>query len=1770
MKAKPVEKEVPQTAVQKSTSSSSLKRVGTIYGSSLLKTLQSPKQIRQNKIVAAKLGNQEAATVNTQSKKSAVQGTSLLTGQKVPLSQAPTGPQLCLKFTKVTRPDGKPGLAAVIAASPTNQQGSSPQLQVAQQKTLQTSNNQQQRALPQTQQVQQMTPQTSRSKRIGKWSNSKAKRQPKTGTSQSVPLPSDETQQAVAGLIESENGTACDGIAQEARAWSFEKRRELNKEELAKTEKLLKVLRTLENRQKAQSEARLDQQSPQSQMEVSQQSQQARVQVNMQTQQTVATQQQTQTSVAGRQQRPIKQEFIQQEMPQQPVHQPNRPLPCQLPPDEDRLGLDQTAVNRQQKKLVLQQRKKKKIRRVSPEEATRYLESLSGPPFQRVCETAQEQEVGGEWSKMIKNIDVFMFPVYRCKLCPNYYSTVKSTIMKHMKEIHNWRNSGEVDYPTAPLEKGDNVPGSVEDKVKSIQKIFERKLRSQSTSDGSGGLGLQVELAPVRSSSEKTSASSITKQATREEESSDDDGGGDIGEFEEEEDDDGDDADDDVDDVEVDAVSVKPEGVSARKSPRFVRLSSTPMIRNYPHRESNCLSSDKEQSNNSATLKKTRSRSKAGEKLKVVLQKMKSPTKIALQSEKSEFLKGGQLESVGSETHKTKSDKDATKQSQSNVNETVRKTVKPKKQAKKVESSDEDIVDDRDLSEVKPKDSPAAFLKRKEPKKKLSMLEQKRRKREQYWKSGPLNYQKRLKEERLKAAKNGEGKANDDDAGGSEMAGNSEENLSPDKSEAGTDVPVRIHTTRSVSKSQGGLVSEKPEDPKDVTSTGKKRIRLSRYEAWKKIGLDPNSEPPWPCTVPDCNTYFTQLSSVLVHHCWTHDTFGDRQQRIMARSLGERYSLFEKREKRAVESASSSEDDEDEIEPSEAGTVKGKSKRRKKAPERFVVEFPCKVVGDNEESQLQDGTTKKKSRPVKCKFCNRYFANDFGVRHHMRAKHNEKWMKYNNLTLEDVAEINKKVKKEDATSANISLLANVADKLDDINLECRKCSFKARTEHSLKLHMDQTHPKYVKSMYSDSESEGDEPSRTEGGDGEKEDRHPERTSTRPVRSCRRKRLSDMLAKERKLNEVVPEILPDHAIYGQALEDEDEREVEDDGRDGPLLQCQECNFIAVSEDGFISHMKKLHDQDVVLKLQCEHCDFVGTRREVWDHKKKLHVETILCEMCGKACKGQKRLENHQKFSCGKKKERKSRRENNVTRTCEVCQRVFHSLNSYHYHMAGHKNVTYTCDICQQTFKRKTLLSGHHIRHHTEPKYSCDHCNFKSHYKNKLKNHMFEKHGIGAENYPLRKCTKVPGCSFSTKNPTEMSHHMEKHRKDEKGSNRYKYWCDTCSQSVKTLRCLARHQALHRDGDYKYKCNECGHQSTCSNTLRLHKINKHQKQEKIVICSLCGDSFYKPSELKNHHLIKHTQINPVKCKAAGCDHTFKYHYQMRKHFKEEHKELAQAEEIAKVELARQIINAPARGMKMKVLAAMPKKKRVYKKKPSKATGAKPGRKPLPLTPELIAHREELKRARNKRKYENRKAKMKRLGIKRKKYKKGGGSYVTRQTKKKVTATKSAEPDFDQEVVNAAQQLENIAQAFTSEPQPQQQASPRRPTQQSGAAPFPVKVVHMDETFGQPTALHHEYNRGGGEMQTTTSDSVYPPTTVISSEMQAIDELARTIARYSENQAGSSTSYTTQRIVQGSPTHVGDQPRPGEKPVSFLEVTKVHADGSRKVEMYPVFND
>ena len=1708
----------PQVKVSTKESSPRMK-VGTIYGSSILR--QSPQNTTStNKSPGPSTSGQQVPCAGNVPQQARSKPTVLVgkqPGQNVPATQASSvggaaaPPQLCLKFVKSTKPDGKPGITAVLQpAVPhpvvpvSNRQQSPQQLKTAgltpQQKqyarvllnSSSVSPAQQRPAVPQivlSRPRQITTPVTAPAQ-------AKTARRKNTAPKKNAPV--DETEAAVSALIASTSGTAESAVApprepgrlkwpmakpkttrakpysrpQPATTKIAQQPSPFSTQSSAETaQKLLHALTTLLNQQKGQA-----QKAAASPKEPG-----------------------PSTSTAS----------PPNPGPSTSTRYNYSPEPHQLPPDEDRFGLLNQQFRKRPKKT--QQLKVQKPPPQQPKVATPSPQQpkVKKPPPQHK-EPMPSAAEARDWSEVVRNVDVFMFPVYRCKLCPNYYSTVKITMTNHMKDIHRW--SLGVAQPTPVSSRETMGAGAgMRNRVQDIKDVFETRLRSESSDNFSLGLELerQNEMMEHQRGNEIVEVPFSNATDVRGDSSGDDDfddaGGYDV--------------DEDDDDV---AQNEQEEGGGQDGTEK-----DKDGIANYKEEET------EEEVVKIAQKKKDSEKESKYIYVPVVEKEEEEDLSRLTEVRPAEFFKKPLQKSV------TRKDKDK-------KGGLYRRRRRNKGNPNLFQKGDKNII-----YTIYPKKKPS------------SSSSNDNNDKEQHSEDGEEKGDDQTKTQT--SSKDGGESETPVEAG--------------DKAAKKTPVKARA-TTRSMTKTPGDATKETGVDDSGVP---KKWIQMTRYEAWKKIGLDPKSKPPWPCTNPACKgkrVKFYKLANVMLHHQHTHDLFGDRQQRAIALALGERYSLFRGREKRAVGRAN----DED-------GEGSGKGKRVKKPVQRLsldIVEKSGALLPKTVKDKM-----KRKNNPqdkVRCPICYRYLLSDKGLKVHIRMKHKIAWVDRYRVKPNDTKDGND-------GEANIAMLAEVAHVLGDeddaeMDLTCKHCGFEAQSIHQLFIHMDRSHPRYTRSRYSDDDDDDEDEEAVEEHDGDENTPSTSSSSTsaklasaRPVRNCRKNSLPKMLAKEAKLDDTIPPVVP-NAPNADELESEDDEDYHDND---PVLKCHICGFLAVTPSSFRSHVKSMHNQDVVLQFQCSQCEFVGTGQQLFFHRKVQHTATLVCDGCGCTIKGEKSLQKHKEVMCGKTKVKIPKQ---VHKECPVCSKVFNTTQVYRLHLRGHRDGEYYyCDLCPNKYKYQSAIRNHKARVHPTEMRKCNLCAFETPFEDKYKLHLYNRHKIGLEDLPILHCPQ-PGCDFTTKQRVLLVSHKRRH-----DPSKYKYWCNVCNQAVNNARSLARHHVMHRDGITKYKCKTCNYQATNSNTYREHQERFHDENANGIMCGLCGESFNTIADLRRHNKLKHSDDLPFKCKT--CDAGFKYYMQRRKHINEAHPELHQAELEKEKKDVEKILSAPPKRVKGV--------RKPHKKKPPVPPHLrkKPGRKPEPLTPEVIARRAEIKRVGNKRKWQNREARRKAAGLKRKRYgkraKQQQEAAARRELGMPMRRSRTAPPvvvDPHQEAATAAERLENIAQAVQEyasgnnnlQSQGQYPSTSRHQQHQEQAGVLPVKIVPVNATgINQglhPTALHREYSTEVGrdgvaqtyaieQVVSTSSGSYNNPggeyPAFSNQEIVIETGTAGGVAGQQQFGGGTTTSYPTMTIAQdGSVVSQGADGYSRQPPTKYFEVTTVQSDGSKKVEMWPAWQE
>lgn len=194
--------------------------------------------------------------------------------------------------------------------------------------------------------------------------------------------------------------------------------------------------------------------------------------------------------------------------------------------------------------------------------------------------------------------------------------------------------------------------------------------------------------------------------------------------------------------------------------------------------------------------------------------------------------------------------------------------------------------------------------------------------------------------------------------------------------------------------------------------------------------------------------------------------------------------------------------------------------------------------------------------------------------------------------------------------------------------------------------------------------------------------------------------------------------------------------------------------------------------------------------------------------------------------------------------------------------------FECKICEFTANEKNLVDKHYYKFHRMV-LTCEHCDKKFRSVNGLLEHKAYKHDGGK---PF-KC-EHDGCTYASKNPTDLDRHQAKHETE------LKHVCDICGWRTKWRRNMRHHHTLKHCDERKYKCTVCEFAAKRPYDLKEH-MYRHT-DEKPIQCLICGFRVKTNYELRSHMLV-HSNEKPFKCTFPGCSSATKTKADLTKHMR-----------------------------------------------------------------------------------------------------------------------------------------------------------------------------------------------------------------------------------------------------------------------------------------------
>lgn len=373
---------------------------------------------------------------------------------------------------------------------------------------------------------------------------------------------------------------------------------------------------------------------------------------------------------------------------------------------------------------------------------------------------------------------------------------------------------------------------------------------------------------------------------------------------------------------------------------------------------------------------------------------------------------------------------------------------------------------------------------------------------------------------------------------------------------------------------------------------------------------------------------------------------------------------------------------------------------------------------------------------------------------------------------------------------------------------------------------------------------------------------------------------------------LPALDPAMVVSGEKLVD-----------DSSLKFPESDEMIKGSEKTAHRHEQLVPDKEKT--FACQLCDQKFERKEQLTDHAQIHtgLAPFVCASCGTTFSGVQDLHQHTRLQeCGDGGGANVQRK----QVCYWCKATFTSRQDYKKHLQMHKNEKpYKCEECDFACNRLSTLKKHCTQKHPEDKpFACPQCDLKFALESKLHSHM-RTHGA---EYQSDKANQLPSEGLKEDSASESSEvppteEFEKtarkpnKKQPAKGGER-PFVCKDCGRGFKQKGHLTDHEKIHL-GVRPFMCESCGIAFVRMKDLRMHKrhqvcsrlsegdegsqrrrvcywckevfvtwleYRKHLQShngEKIHRCKECSFTCARPSTLKEHVALKHSQEKPFAC-------------------------------------------------------------------------------------------------------------------------------------------------------------------------------------------------------------------------------------------------------------------------------------------------------------------
>ena len=399
-----------------------------------------------------------------------------------------------------------------------------------------------------------------------------------------------------------------------------------------------------------------------------------------------------------------------------------------------------------------------------------------------------------------------------------------------------------------------------------------------------------------------------------------------------------------------------------------------------------------------------------------------------------------------------------------------------------------------------------------------------------------------------------------------------------------------------------------------------------------------------------------------------------------------------------------------------------------------------------------------------------------------------------------------------------------------------------------------------------------------------------------------------------------------------------------------LKCEQCSYESHNPCHLKAHVEAVHDK--VKQFSCKLCDYAGSYKYALKrHLTKAHgnldedeKKNILCKICGSGFTNNLNLQKHverahdkrdeKKFGCKecpyatdtknylrkhmnrvhkihmKNIEIKSKQEiqDNVVEEKALARAITTKITAQfaQFYINSEGIKIFKCNFCQYESSEKDSLKSHRFSMHilgdtkiksklTEQlqreqrvrkkvmnKYVCNKCDYATaRSKSALKSHMKDYHEKEGVNCKL----KYEQCSQQSSNKSNLALHVKSVHKKIRDSV-----CEECGRFYSSPGTLKKHiEAVHCNGNKKFKCNFCSFATSHLDSLRNHNQRLHEEGKKKYVCEECGYMATVKFDFKKHQEVHKDAEEREKFKCEQCPREFFDKRHVRRHVKVVHENL-----------------------------------------------------------------------------------------------------------------------------------------------------------------------------------------------------------------------------------------------------------------------------------------